>query len=502
MAATVCLSNPMPLRDFLKASHFALGPDLRLHEGTMKSTTKRDFPSYPGVTRTLPCPQPPCATCFLRDTNWAPQECLSESHRMFQPLPPLSAPASFVARERALSMQTTHLSMHAGVRACTSLPSSRAAYAWPELPARTSEQIREARFIFAGDSMPPGDRAKLGIPPTTYQELFPPHDVHRQPRAPCCHFGGLSLLRGDPRSQSDGTSYQKQFQALPGTPALMCKRAASSLELGDCRVGYGPLCSEHKQAYRPQSLPANRYDKAKATAYIHHVNIPSGDGLFHHTTTTAHEFYAKELEPFVLHHDKTPMSYILEGNQSPGPGSLTSCTQFFFGQPPPVNKPSRRHPPPEKLQTHVPLGDSALRGHFFQTSMSSDYVAPETQRPQKALNLHLMDSNLPTGTGEQDFVTTNQKMLKPHGTARACVTQELLQRCKYSHVEPPLGRQQFLSTVYQEDFPWKYQGPVRKSRVNFQESHVFLGMPQQLGCKETTDLQAPQTPTHPCQSQQ
>ncbi|KAM9241601.1 stabilizer of axonemal microtubules 5 [Dugong dugon] len=502
MATTALLPYRLPLQDFLKASHFALGPDPRLHKGAMHSTSRRDFPAYPGVTRLRPCGQPPRAPLFQQDASWALRDCLSESHRAFQPLPPESAPSGDTLRERTLAMQLTNLRMHADAHAGSGVPSARAAYCWPELPARVSEHIRRARLIFAGDSVPTGDRAKLGIPPTTHQELFPPHNPRPKPRAPCYHLGGPNTLKGDHRRQTYGTSYQKQFQALPEPPALMCKRASSSVELGDCKIGYGPMCSEQKQAYRPQGLLPDRYNKAQATAHIYYVNIHPGDGLFHDATTKTQHFYPRELEPFVLGRDRTPLSHILEGNQRPGPGSLTTSTQFFLGQPPPLNRPPNRHLPHEKLQNHVTLGEPSLLGHFFQTSMGSDYLAPEAQQPLKALNLHLLESNLPKGTGKPDFLTMNQKMLKPHRTAPALVTEELLQRCKYTHVEPPLGGQRVFSTRYREEFPYKYQGPVTLTWGNFQESHVPLGIPRKLGCEERKDPQAPQTPIYPCHSQQ
>ncbi|XP_007951889.2 testis-expressed protein 45 [Orycteropus afer afer] len=500
--ATALLRNGMPLSDFLKASHFALGPDLRLREGTMYSTSCRDFQAHPGVTYQPPHRQPPPALLFQQDARWALEERVSESHRMYQPVPLGTALSDKQARERTLALQATNLHMHADAHEGISIPNSRAVYRWPELPARASEQVRRAHLIFAGDSVPPGDRAKLGIPLTTYQALFPPHDAYPQPRAPCQHLGGLSPLKGDHRTQEHSTSYQRQFQALPGSPALMCKRASSSVELGDCEIGYGHLCSEQKQAYRSQGLPPDRYDKAQAAAHVHYVNIRPGDGLFHDATTMGQHFYARETEPFVLHHDRTPLSHILEGNQHPGPGSLITSTRFFLGQPPPLNQPCGRHLPHEKLQSHVTLGEASLLRHFFQTSMGSDYLAPESQRPLKALNLHLHQSNLPRGTGKTDFLTTNQKMLKPHRTGPARRTEEMLQRCKYSHMEPPLGRQRTFSTRYQEEFPYKYQGPVVLSSADTQESHMFPGTPCQLHYKERKDPRAPQTPTYPCHSKQ
>lgn len=40
----------------------------------------------------------------------------------------------------------------------------------------------------------------------------------------CSSSGGSNALQWDHRRQDDGTSYQRQFQALPGPPASMCKR--------------------------------------------------------------------------------------------------------------------------------------------------------------------------------------------------------------------------------------------------------------------------------------
>lgn len=62
-----------------------------------------------------------------------------------------------------------------------------------------------------------------------------------------------------------------------------------------------------------------------------------------------------------------------------------------------MTNPNSRHIPHEKLQDHVILGESKLLGQFFQTTMGSDYYPTSTQRPEKALNLHLLPSNLPTG---------------------------------------------------------------------------------------------------------
>ncbi|XP_012584989.1 PREDICTED: uncharacterized protein C19orf45 homolog [Condylura cristata] len=501
--------------DFLKASHFMLGPDPRLNLGAMHSTSHRDFPSHPVATRSRPCQQLRSAL-FQLDRAWADKEQGSEAHRAF--VPPLATEQwreqeRELARARTRDMQASHLHLHADARAGTGLPTVRSDYAWVELPARARERIRGARLIFDRDSVPPGDPAKLRIPPTTYQEQFPPHDSWPQLRTPrgnqSCSLslspssGGPNPLKWDQRGQDNETSYQRQFQALPSPPASMCKRASSSVKMGDVKTGYGPVCSEQKQAYGPQGLPPDSYDKAKASANTHCVNIRPGDGLFRHRTSMADHFYAHEPGPSVLHHDQTPPSHILEGNWRPGPGSLTTLTRFFHGQPPPATSPPSRHQPHEKLRTHVVLGEPALRSQFFQTSVGTDYCPPRTQQLVKALSLHLQHSNLPEGTGELDFQTTNQKMLKPHRTAPASMTEEMLQRCKYSHMEPPLGRQHFLSTHYNDNFTFKYQGPVVLRADNSQESYVPLGTSRQWGCGAgKADPQAPQAPVYPCPSQQ
>uniref|UniRef100_A0A452RXP9 Testis expressed 45 n=1 Tax=Ursus americanus TaxID=9643 RepID=A0A452RXP9_URSAM len=340
MAAVAPLPCPMSRLDFLKASHFALGPDPRLHVGAMQSTSHRDFRAHPGGTRAPQCQDPPCGSLFAKDARWVGTELGSETHCAYAPPAPSARSGT---RGRTLATQASNLSVHPDPRVRTSLSTVRADFGWPEPPARASEQIRGARLIFDRDSVPPGDRAKLRIPPTTYQAFYPPHDPCPQPRAPCCHLGGLNPFRWDHRGQDDGTSYQRHFQALPSPPALMCKRAFSSVQLGDFKIGYGPMCSEQKQAYRPQGLPPDRYDKAQAAAHIHYVNIRPGDGLFHDRTTKADHFYAREPERFVLHHDQTPASHILEGNWCPGPGSLTTSMHFFHGQ---VSRKGEASPPP------------------------------------------------------------------------------------------------------------------------------------------------------------
>lgn len=206
----------MALRDFLKASHFALGPDPRLHVGATHSTMHRDFQSYPGVPRTPRCPPPPEASFFQQDARWASEGRESETHCAFA-LPPTPSTGQERARARAhtLAMRTSHLHMHADARARSFISTTRAHFGWSESPARAREQIRGARLVFDRDSVPPGDPVKLRIPPTTHQALFPQHDARPQPRASCRHLGERSPRRIVRFAQPRGSQGGRELCALP-----------------------------------------------------------------------------------------------------------------------------------------------------------------------------------------------------------------------------------------------------------------------------------------------
>ncbi|EHB05247.1 hypothetical protein GW7_07375 [Heterocephalus glaber] len=379
MAASPLPPCPASRMDFLKAWRFALGPDPRLHQGTQRSTTHRDFPSHGPNARAQRVPQLPSAQLFQQDPGGSAEERVSEARRAFTPPAKAEGPQGRTAATRHRS-----LSLYAGARAGPGISSTRAAYRWPEVQARAGERIGGARLIFDLDSVPPGDKDKLRVPPTAYRTFFPPHDASPQPRAHCCHLGGANTLRWDYKGQKEN-SYKRQFQALLGPPASMCKRATFSVPLGDCQTGYGPVYSELKQTHAPQGLPPDRYDKAQAAAHIHCVSIPPGDSLFHGSTTVTDHFYAWDPEPFLLHHDQTPESHILKGNWCPGPGSLTTSMQDFYGQPPPPTQPTRRHMTHEKWQGHVTLGEPKLlckyihlefplgRQRFFSTHYKEEF---------------------------------------------------------------------------------------------------------------------------------
>lgn len=219
MAAGALLPIPMARLDFLKASHFKLGPDSRLHADAMHSTMHRHFPGYTGVARVPPCQPPPRGSFFQQDARWAAEEHESEMHWAFAPLPTPSREQER-SRERTPAMQRSNLHMHADARSRALFSTTRAHFGWPGSPARASEQIRDARLVFDRDSVPPGDPAKLRIPPTTHQALFQPHDACPQPRASSHHLGEHSLAPVR-FTQPRGSQVGRELCALPqGTLAM------------------------------------------------------------------------------------------------------------------------------------------------------------------------------------------------------------------------------------------------------------------------------------------
>ncbi|MEJ1281858.1 testis expressed 45 [Cricetulus griseus] len=177
--------------EFLKASHFSLGPDPRLHENTMQCTTHRDFPAYSGITPARRPAPPPPATVFQRDPHWASQKRVPEVRRAFSSPPELPSRDQRLEsiKERARAMQISNLHLHADAHPVLNLPIARSDYRWPELSPHTREDIRGARLIFDRDSVPSGDREHLRIPPTSYQAHYQPHDAEPQPRVPSAHLG-------------------------------------------------------------------------------------------------------------------------------------------------------------------------------------------------------------------------------------------------------------------------------------------------------------------------
>lgn len=163
-ATMALLPCPLSRPAFLKASHFALGPDPRLHAGAMQSTTHRAFPGYAGCPRAGLCAPPPRACLFPRDVRWEAGGLVSETHRAFLPPPPPPAPGS-ATRERTqgptLAKLASNVPLRADERARPGVSTARADFGEPEQPARTRELIQGACLISDRDSVPPGGPAKL-----------------------------------------------------------------------------------------------------------------------------------------------------------------------------------------------------------------------------------------------------------------------------------------------------------------------------------------------------
>ncbi|KAM4887180.1 stabilizer of axonemal microtubules 5 isoform 2-T2 [Thomomys bottae] len=418
------------LRDYFQASHFSLGPDPRLHRGSNLPRSHSDFPAYPATAAVQPSRPPSPSQVFPRDRRWRIEQQVPEMRRAFAATCAPPPETSQQRQERARALLASHLRVLADARAGVGESLARAAYGWPGRPSLTArDQIQSARLIFDRDSVPDGDKDKLGIPSTTHQAHFPPYDQDPPPRAPSYHLGGPNTLRWNYKGPVE-TSYLRQFRALPGPPAHMCKRASSSVQLGDSSIGYTHLSSDLKQMHTPQGLSPDRYDNALVKAQFYRGNINLGDGHFYSSTTMNNHFYPRKTEPFISFHDETPKSHILKGNWHPGPGNLDTSMKYFFSQPPPATQPPSRHLAHEKQKDQVVLGEAKLLREFFHTTTGSAYLSSDLTPAKKAPSLHLLPSNLPMGKGKFEFSTEHQRMFKPHGVAPATMSPELLWRVR------------------------------------------------------------------------
>lgn len=158
-ATMALLPCPLSRPAFLKASHFALGPDPRAPCSPPRTEPSRDTRAAPARG----CVRRRRACLFPRGARWEAGGLVSETHRAFLPPPP-PAPGS-ATRERTqgptLAKLASNVPLRADERARPGVSTARADFGEPEQPARTRELIQGACLISDRDSVPPGDPAKL-----------------------------------------------------------------------------------------------------------------------------------------------------------------------------------------------------------------------------------------------------------------------------------------------------------------------------------------------------
>ncbi|XP_043837033.1 testis-expressed protein 45 [Dromiciops gliroides] len=462
------LPAPIPRVEFLKSSHFKIGPDPRLTEGCMKTTFGTWFPAHWGVRVSAPFLPGPSKGLFHEDLAKI-REIDSEMHVSFPVHDANSSPSTINTL-----MQTSNLKMHGDPRINVFKTTCQEKYTYPG-PEAFNPFIKEARKQFDKDSFPSGDRDKLGIPLSHTHQVFVPQQLFPQIRAPSLHLGGPSPLKWGMEPYPD-TSYQKEFQGKWAPPAHFSEKLDSHLKLGDSKIGLEGVHSEQKNAYTPQGLPQHRYNKSEAVADIFRVNIQPGDGHFHTYLPGYKDGASVDTSEPVFKHQTQPDSCLLKEDQDPERcrerSNFTTSHHFFTWMKPEYDTME----PVDAMKSHVILGEKNLKPQVMVTTHQKYFSYPKTCSSKMVRSRSLLESHVKFGTNEMDFLTTSRE-LGPHSVKKNPVPEEIKQRVKYTHILPPQPDQEF-STEYKDNYPLKYVGPVILQQGNFQESSVPLGSSQ------------------------
>ncbi|XP_063145213.1 stabilizer of axonemal microtubules 5 [Candoia aspera] len=116
--------------------------------------------------------------------------------------------------------------------------------------------------------------------------------------------------------------------------------------------------------------------------------------------------------------------------------------------------------------------------HRFSTIMSESYL---WKQPGPPSNSGLKKNESSILLGDQDLgvpiitSTTTQDMLLPHQAKKYQLTEEELQKIKYSHLIHPWKGQRWFSTEQKDAYAEKYSGPITLATADFQGSSVPLG---------------------------
>lgn len=188
MACGALLPRALSGQEFLQASHFTLGPDVRLHADSRQATSHRHFPPHAAHPAPLLRPAPPRPPFLPAGPGaWARAPPVSESHCAF-PSPPLQPQVArrALVQARTRAMQSSHVSApgEADARAGrTGTSVAHACYRWLQGSPHARELILGARLIFDRDSVLKGDLSQpWRLPCTTNQEFFQPHHSCPQSR--------------------------------------------------------------------------------------------------------------------------------------------------------------------------------------------------------------------------------------------------------------------------------------------------------------------------------
>ncbi|XP_074061226.1 stabilizer of axonemal microtubules 5 isoform X2 [Macrotis lagotis] len=463
------LPSPLPRLEFLKSSHFKIGPDPRLLKGSMKTTFGIGFPAHSNTSTASPFMPGPSKGLFHEDLEKI-REINSETHAAFPVHNVHSSPSSI-----NLMMQISNLKMHGDSRINVFQTTSQEMHPYPGREA-LNPFTKEAQRKFDKDSFPSGDKDKLGIPLSHNREVFVPHQQFSLHRAPSLHLGGPSPLKWGMEPFPD-TSYQEKFQGKSTFPSQICEKVVSYLQLGDSKTGLEGLRSEQKTFYTPQDLPQQRYNKKEAVANIFQVNIKPGDDHFHAYLPGYKDEAPMDTPEVVFKQQAITDSLLLKGDQDPErcrERSNFTTNHHYFNW-----KPEKDFVKPEfAMKSHVILGEKNPKTSNMVTTHQQNFSYPTPTPASTGIvkSRYFLQSNFKLGTNEMDFLTSSRQ-LGPHSVKKNPVPEEIKQRVKYTHILPPHDDMEF-STEYKDQYPYKYVGPVVLKEDNFQESSVPLNLPE------------------------
>ncbi|XP_063003436.1 stabilizer of axonemal microtubules 5 [Elgaria multicarinata webbii] len=447
---------PLSSASFLQASHFQLGFDRRRPEGcTVASPYRTDYPPRWGSYQREPILPPKCAGVLNQDMG-GPWEPCSETEASFPPRPLLPRPD--------ICLLTSSLRMHEEPRQCTFTSVTRESYPYPPGAPRPPLNRVDKR----DDSVPGGGKEKLPLPASLYQQSYPAHrGMPPVVKARNQHLGDDSALRGDGRGRYD-TSYQTQYMGLWAPPAQACDKKVVSIVFGDPR--YHRDVSEQRHAYVPRHPQGPRYDPAMAAVKLQQSNVRPGDGQRNFSTIMSESYTWKDPGPTYISDYKTNESSILQG--APDSKEEMTTHRFYFRE-----LTDQGHQPardPRKGQATVRLGDP--RCASFSTTQQSAYQPPPESHRVPPQNNKLMGSNIRFDYHAPNApTTTTQEMLVPHQQRKQRLTEEDLQKIKYSHLTLPWREWRWFSTEQKDAYTDKYEGPITLAVGDFQSSSVPLG---------------------------
>ncbi|KAL8177948.1 UNVERIFIED_CONTAM: hypothetical protein K2H54_024027 [Gekko kuhli] len=433
------ISAPLHGQSFLQASHFQLGFDRSPEGSTVVSPYRFDYPPRWGTYLREPILPPKCAGVLNQDMG-DPWETKSEYL--------VSYPAWPLATRPAICPLASCIQMHTDPRHHVFTSTTREIYTYPS-KALSTQPHRVDKW---DDSIPRGDKEKVPLPPSLYQQSYPAHKgLSSAVRAPNQHLGSDSTLKGDGGVHFD-SSYRSQYTGEWGPPPKRCHEGLISVVFGDPRCHNA--VSEQRHAY-PAPHPADLccYTAEQAARQLFRTNFQAGRAS--------------------VSYPHRNMSSILRGDESAqrNKGNVTTSS-FYYGEPGTRDlKP--RQPSSLKEQRTLQLGDRHLGS--FSTTQQSDY----RQLPKTPIvypkSSDLMKSSIAFNFPDTGTSTTTQDMLVPHQLRKHQVPEELIQKIKHSHLVQPWQGQRWFSTEQREAYVNKYSGPVLLAVGDCQRSSVPLG---------------------------